>query len=58
MPPFILILDPAPVWWRGMGKPGFPIPLRKGLALPNPPAGEGVGEPGFPIPLSEDLGLR
>jgi len=30
----------------GMGKPGFPIPLRKGCALPNP--GGGMGEPGSP----------
>ncbi len=34
-----------------MGKPGFPIPLLEGVALPNPPAGGGMGEPGSPIPL-------
>ena len=34
-----------------MGKPGFPIPLRKGCVLPNPPAGGGMGKPGFPMPL-------
>ena len=34
---------------RGMGKPGFPIPLRKGCALPDPPAGGGMGEPGSPM---------
>jgi len=32
-----------------MGKPGFPIPLRTGKALPDPPAGGGLGEPGFPM---------
>jgi len=26
-----------------MGKPGFPIPLLEGCALPNPPAGRGLG---------------
>jgi len=26
---------------EGMGKPGFPIPLRKGCALPNPSTGWG-----------------
>ena len=26
-----------------MGKPGFPIPLRAGCALPNPPRGRGLG---------------
>jgi len=25
------------------------MPLRKGQALPNPPAGGGVGKPGFPM---------
>jgi len=40
-----------------MGKPGFPIPLREGVALPNPPAGEGMGKPGFPIPLREGVAL-
>jgi len=34
-----------------MGKPGFPIPLIEGVALPNPPAGDRMGKPGFPIPL-------
>jgi len=41
-----------------MGKPGFPIPLLEGCALPNPPAGGGVGKPGFPTPLSESLCSR
>ena len=34
-----------------MGKPGFPIPLLEGYAIPPPPAGGGVGKPGFPTPL-------
>ncbi len=34
---------------EGLGKPGFPRPLRKGCALPNPPAGGGMGEPGSPM---------
>jgi len=31
-----------------MGKPGFPIPLLEGFALPHPPAGGEVGKSGFP----------
>gem|GEM_PF-3491013 len=34
-----------------MGKPGFPIPLLEGGALPHPPAGGGVEKPGFPTSL-------
>ena len=41
-------LPTPPTGW-GMGKPGFPIPLRTGCALPNSPASEGMGEPGSPI---------
>jgi len=40
-----------------MGKPGFPIPLLEGFALPHPPAGGGVGKPGFPTPLLEGCAL-
>ena len=40
-----------------MGKPGFPIPLRAGFALLNPPAGGGVGKPGFPMLLREGCAL-
>jgi len=32
----------------GMGKPGFPTPLRTGYALPDPPTGWGDGETRFP----------
>jgi len=32
----------------GLGKPGFPSPLREGVARPNPPASGGMGEPGSP----------
>jgi len=37
-----------------MGKPGFPIPLLEGTALPNPVAGGGVGKPGFPTPPQDE----
>jgi hypothetical protein len=40
-----------------MGEPGFPIPLRKGQALPNAPAGGGMGELAFPIPLRKGQAL-
>ncbi len=33
----------------GLGKPGFPGPLRTGRALPDPPTGGSVGEPGPPM---------
>jgi len=33
-----------------MGKPGFPIPLRKGCALTFPGAGGWGAKPGFPTP--------
>jgi len=42
---------PNPPAGGGMGKPGFPTPLREGAALPDPPTGWGHGEPGFPMPL-------
>jgi len=32
----------------GMGKPGFPLPLHEGCALPNPPTGWGDEETRFP----------
>jgi len=35
---------------EGMGKPGFPIPLRK--LRPHLPAGGGGGKPGFPTPIA------
>ena len=40
-----------------MGKPGFPMPLLEGYALPDPPAGGGMGKPGFPMPLLEGYAL-
>ena len=40
-----------------MGKPGFPIPLRTGCALPHPPAGGGMEKPGFPNPLRTGCAL-
>gem|GEM_PF-2904944 len=42
---------------EGMGKPGLPIPLLEGFALPNPSAGGGMGKPGLPIPLLEGFAL-
>jgi len=48
---------PNPPAGEGMGKAGFPIPLRESVALPNSPAGEGMGKAGFPIPLRESVAL-
>ena len=42
---------------EGTGKPGFPIPLRKGVARPHPPAGCGDGETRFPHTLLEGVAL-
>jgi len=42
---------------RKVGKPGFPLPLRAGCALSNPPAGGEMGEPGSPLPLLEGVAL-
>ena len=39
----------------GMGKPGFPTPLRTGYALPDPPTGWGDRETGFPHPPAHGL---
>jgi hypothetical protein len=49
---------PNPPTDVGLGKPGFPSPLREGYALPDPPAGGGVGKPGFPTPLAEGVCSR